>query len=94
MKKIISWVAALSLGACTPAVADPHIPKWNTYNSMGCMMLRECKEGTEPIRSWVDLGEQFEVIVEEGSFSLDHGNCSSGGGGTGVTPIAPPPSPR
>ena len=65
MKKIISWVAALSLGACTPAVADPHIPKWNTYNSMGCMMLRECKEGTEPILSWADLGKQFKPWGDE-----------------------------
>ena len=65
MKKILSCVAALSLSACTPAVADPHIPKWNTLNSMGCMMLRECKEGTELILSWVDLGKQFEPWKDE-----------------------------
>ena len=65
MKKILLCLAALSLGACTPAVADPEIKEWNTYNSMGCMMLRECKEGTEPIRSWVDLGEQFEPWKDE-----------------------------
>ena len=65
MKKILLCAAALSLSACTPAVADPEIKEWNTYNSMGCMMLRECKEGTEPIRSWVDLGEQFEPWKDE-----------------------------
>ncbi len=65
MKKILSCFAALSLSACTPAVADPEIKEWNTYNSMGCMMLRECKEGTEPILSWVDLGTQYKPWADE-----------------------------
>ena len=66
MKKILSCIAALSLGAVNPAVAaDPPIPEWNTYNSMGCMMLRECKDGIEPILSWVDLGKQFEPWEDE-----------------------------
>ena len=65
MKKILLCVAALSLSACTPAVADPEIKEWNTYNSMGCMMLRECKEGTEPIRSWIDLCKQFKPWKDE-----------------------------
>ena len=56
-------MAALSMGACTPAVAADAViedHQWNTYHSMGCMMLRECKDGTKSIKSWRDLGTEYK----------------------------------
>ncbi len=76
----------------TPALLRQNIFISRKYNCDETSPLPNCDDYY--IVAANDLGEQFEVIVEEGSFSLDHGNCSSGGGGTGVTPIAPPPSPR
>ena len=51
------------MGACTPAIAADAViedHQWNTYHSMGCMMLRECKDGTKSIKSWRDLGPEYE----------------------------------
>ena len=59
----MSLVAALSLSACPPIVAADAViedHQWNTYHSMGCMMLRECKDGTRSIRGWRDLGPEYK----------------------------------
>ena len=44
---------------------EPKIERWKTHHSMGCMMLRECKNGVEEITKWEDLGPQFEPFAEE-----------------------------
>lgn len=46
MKKLMAAMAALTLAV--PALAEmgePKIEEWNTPHAMGCMLLRECKEG-------------------------------------------------
>lgn len=53
MKKIITLLASLALSV--PAVAEPNIEQLNSYHSMGCMLLRECTEGTIKISSVDDL---------------------------------------
>ena len=65
------WLCLVALGvsACTPplapaAKADPTIP-WKTSNSMGCMMVRACKDETQPIRSWKDLGKEYSEYDNE-----------------------------
>ena len=63
-------MVALGLSACTPplapaAKADPNIPSWKTPNSMGCMMVRECKDETVLIRSWKDLGSGYDEYEYE-----------------------------
>jgi len=60
MKKIImSLLAAASLTA--PALADnSKITKgYNTMDSMGCMILRECTDGVEEVFSLLDVSSQY-----------------------------------
>ena len=59
MKKISALIASILMGACTPAVADPSVKGWNTYDSMGCMMLRECKDGVKEIKSLEDFKSHY-----------------------------------
>ena len=58
MKKLLSLVSALVLGA-TPVLAEPEIKQWNSAHSMGCMLLRECTEGVEPITDLEVLKSRF-----------------------------------
>ncbi len=64
MKKLIALMS-LTLGLCSPAMADPEIKNWYTYHSMGCMMLRECTKDTSIIDSVEDLGEHFTPYSNE-----------------------------
>ena len=75
MKKLISLLALFSISMCAPAPItepanasrkDPDLTgHWNTNNSMGCMMLRHCRDGTKLITSWKDLGEGYDEYVNE-----------------------------
>ena len=70
MKRV--WLCGLAfvISACTPplapaAKADPNIPQWKTSNSMGCMMVRACKDETKLINSWKDLGSKYSEYAYE-----------------------------
>ena len=59
---LINWfmnklLIALTVGliAAPAALADPQIEDWKTPHSMGCMLVRECVEGTTLIKSTADL---------------------------------------
>ena len=49
MRKFLATIAALTLSA--PAMADPHIERWKTPHSMGCMLLQECTEGVVEVKN-------------------------------------------
>ena len=61
MNKLLSALFAASLAL--PAVAEPTVPYgvrgWRTHDSLGCMMMRECVEGTVAITSTKDLEVAF-----------------------------------
>ena len=60
MKKILAALAASLLAA--PALADHtkgHIKGYNSMDSMGCMMLRECTDGVEQIWGVDMLMEEY-----------------------------------
>ena len=60
MKKfIISFLSTLVLSG--PALADnSKITKgYNTMDSMGCMLLRECTDGVEEVFSLLDISSQY-----------------------------------
>ena len=43
-----------------PALADPKLTKgFNTMDSMGCMLLRECTDGVEEVFSLLDVSSQY-----------------------------------
>ena len=52
-KFITAAVAAVTV--TVPVLADPVIEQWKTPHSMGCMLMRECVEGTTRITSVADL---------------------------------------
>ena len=80
MNRFLLCVLALGLSACTPPLApaakaaEPNIQNWKTPNSMGCMMVRACKDKTERITSWKDLGSGYEKYAYELSTIFDASN--------------------
>lgn len=64
MKKLLlSALAATTF--CLPVVAEERIKSWRSFDSMGCMMLRECKEDVNKLFSWRDLGPDYELWADE-----------------------------
>lgn len=71
--------AAAAATITVPALADPVIERWKTAHAMGCMILRECTDGTRRVLRIDDIEEQithpnYNVIREEADnilFELD-----------------------
>jgi hypothetical protein len=63
-KTILAILAAVSLG--TPALADDSkITKgYNTMDSMGCMLLRECTDGVKQVTSLLDISSEYSNTIE------------------------------
>ena len=60
MRKLVTGaLAALCLGGSVLA-AEPKIEEWNSYHSMGCMLLRECTDQVNAIKSSKDVLEYFD----------------------------------
>ena len=57
---ILAFLTAISFG--TAAYADHkagHIKGYNSMDSMGCMLLRECTDGVEEVYSLLDISSQY-----------------------------------
>ena len=68
MKKLLFALIAATI--TTPVLADPEIRQWKTPHSMGCMLMRECVEGTTLIKGISDLERllpysNFTPVAEE-----------------------------
>ena len=70
MKKlIIGLMAALTV---SPVMAqDPHIEKWKTQHSMGCMLVRDCTNGVVKITSTDQLTEILGTDYSEYQEEID-----------------------
>ena len=58
---ILALLTAISFG--TAAYADHkhgHIKGYNSMDSMGCMLLRECTDGVEEVHNLLDISSQYE----------------------------------
>ena len=68
MKKIIASLvaaAAVALPAHSGPDHDHKITKgYNTMDSMGCMLLRECTDGVEEVFSLLDVSSQYPNTTE------------------------------
>ena len=54
-------LAGLLLAAPTAALAEEKITKgYNTMDAMGCMLLRECKDGVDEVFSMLDVSSQYD----------------------------------
>ena len=49
-----------------PAIADESkVKSWRSFDSMGCMMLRECTKDVRQVKTWQSLGDEYEPFEEE-----------------------------
>ena len=64
MKKFLASVLAAA-AITTPAFAEDKVKAWRSFDSVGCMMLRECTEGVKKVSRWSDLGPEYEIAAEE-----------------------------
>jgi hypothetical protein len=72
---ILSLLTAISLG--TPAYADHkegHIKGYNSMDSMGCMLLRECTDNVDEVFSMLDVSSQYENPERYTSVALEFNN--------------------
>jgi len=54
----------LIAGLSVPAMAEPKIKGYNTYDAMGCMLLRECKKDVKEVFSMLDISSNYEKMEE------------------------------
>jgi len=64
MKKFLASVLAAA-AITTPAFAEDKVKAWRSFDSVGCMMLKECTEGVKKVSTWSDLGPEYEIAAEE-----------------------------
>ena len=64
MKKFLASVLAAAAIA-TPVLAEDKVKAWRSFDSVGCMMLKECTEGVRQLKSWADLGPEYEMAAAE-----------------------------
>ena len=49
----------------TPVLAEDKVKAWRSFDSVGCMMLKECTEGVKKVSTWSDLGPDYEIAAGE-----------------------------
>lgn len=61
MKTLITaLVSSVLLGLTPNASANEKITQgYNTYDSMGCMLLRECVDGVQPVHTMLDVSSNY-----------------------------------
>ena len=64
MKKFLAPVLAAAAFA-SPVLAEDKVKTWRSFDSVGCMMLRECTEGVKKVSTWSDLGPAYEIAAGE-----------------------------
>jgi len=66
INKILSLLAiCTSLYGLSASATEPVIKRWKTFDSMGCMMLGDCTDGVQEIKSWEDLGSHYKPFSAE-----------------------------
>jgi hypothetical protein len=60
-----SFLVALfaSISFCLPALADPKIEKWNSLHAMGCMLLKDCTENIEQVKTVEDIEDIYPGMI-------------------------------
>jgi len=85
MKRILAALAASLLA--TPALADHtkgHIKGYNSMDSMGCMIVRECTDGVKEVYSILDISSQYPNTDEYTPFAAEFNNMLSSLNSIGV----------
>lgn len=58
MKKLFAALLS-SVVLTTPVMADPEVKGWKTYDSMGCMLLGDCTDDIQQVRSIRDIQKYY-----------------------------------
>lgn len=58
MKKLFTALLT-SVVLATPVMADPEVKGWKTYDSMGCMLLGDCTDDIQQVRSIRDIQKYY-----------------------------------
>ena len=64
MKKFLASLFAAAAFA-SPVLAEDKVKTWRSLDSLGCMMLRECKEDVVELTTWSELGPEYGIAAEE-----------------------------
>ena len=64
MKKFLASLFAAAAFA-SPVIAEDKVKTWRSFDSLGCMMLRECKEDVVELTTWSELGPEYGIAAEE-----------------------------
>ena len=65
MKKFLASLLAAAAVA-SPVLAEDKVKSWRSFDSVGCMMLRECTEDVTAVsQTWEDLGPEYSVAASE-----------------------------
>ena len=64
MKRFLASIFA-SAAIATPVFAQDKVKTWRSFDSVGCMMLRECTKGVRRVNRWKDLGPEYEIAAAE-----------------------------
>ena len=64
MKKFLASLFAAAAFA-SPVLAEDKDKTWRSFDSLGCMMLRECKEDVVELTTWSELGPEYGIAAEE-----------------------------
>ena len=62
MKKLLTATISALMFA-SPVLAEPEVQGWKTMDSLGCMMMRECKDGTLLVRN-------MDIVEQENQYSI------------------------
>ena len=66
MKKFVTMlVAAAFLAPASLNAKENEVKRWYSFDSMGCMMLRECTKDVRQVKTWRSLGDDYEQFEEE-----------------------------
>ena len=72
MRKL--FLALVLAASATPVMADHvkgHIKGYNTMDSMGCMLVRECTDGVEEVHSILDISSNYSNVEEYTPHALE-----------------------
>ena len=64
MKKFLASLLAAA-AFTSPVLAEDKVKSWRSFDSVGCMMLRECTEDVTAVQTWEDLGPEYIVAASE-----------------------------
>ena len=66
MKRLMATVAlglSMTIGGVAVAQEDKITKGFYSFDAMGCMLLKECTDGVEKIKSTEDLQKHFLILI-------------------------------